>query len=413
MLAGSRLKLACPARLGAAAITMAVWLVSASPASASTPTCGVTWTGQGGNHDWSNPVNWSTSKVPSASSDVCIDNFGVIAPTSISVHSLQLLGQTQLDSADVAGSSINVATSLVIGQHVGQLVLDGTLKAATIDNAGTITTLSNSGITSPAFSNTGTVLEEEGTLEVPDVPVQLQHGNLTGGKWDAVNGVLAFPQDISQLTGGAGVDLEFASAIQDPAGHSALTSLSTIGAGSVLEADRSPLSLDGNLVSQGEIELGGYVGGGSLSIAGRYTQESGALSSLNQVTLTAQGVSIDSGSKLDGAGTINGSVTNSGTIIPINSIAINGNYTQTAQGTLDEFFGTSLTVSANAVLSGALDLSVNRQCPPPPGSSFPAVTFATRHGLFTSHTAGFALKVQTHAIEAIFGGASPPAAPAC
>jgi hypothetical protein len=64
----------------------------------------------------------------------------------------------------MAGSSINVATTVVIGQHVGQLVVQATLKAGAIDNAGTITTENNGDITSPAFSNTGTLLEEEGTL---------------------------------------------------------------------------------------------------------------------------------------------------------------------------------------------------------------------------------------------------------
>jgi hypothetical protein len=344
--------------------------------------------------------------VPDATSDVCITNAGVISPKSISVHSLQLLGQTLLDSGEVAGSSINVASKLVVGGKLAQLVLQGSLKAPAIENGGTITVEDNGDITSPALSNTGTILEEEGTLLIGDIPVQFKQGNLSGGRWDAIHGVLDFPQDISQLTGGASVNLEDQSSIQDPAGHSALATLSTIGAGSVLAATQSPVSLNGNLVSQGDVELGGFVGGGSLSIAGTYTQDSGALTSLNQVTLTAQRVSIESGSELDGAGTIDGSVTNSGRITPINSIAINGNYAQTSQGMLDEFFGTSLTVSASAMLSGALDLSVNSQFPPPPGSSFAAVTFGTRSGQFTSHTAGFALKAQPHAVDAVFSGAT-------
>jgi hypothetical protein len=342
--------------------------------------------------------------VPDASSDVCINNAGVISPRSINVHSLQLTGQTLLDSSQVPGSSIRVATTFVIGQHVGQLVLQGTLKAAAIDNAGTITTENNSDITSPAFSNPGTLLEEEGTLVIGDVPVQLKQGNLTGGRWDSIHGVLDFPQDISQLTRGASIDLEEESSIQDPSGHSALGGLSAIGSGSVLAATQSPLALNGNLVSQGEVELGGFVGGGSLSIAGTYTQDSGALTALNQVTLTAQGVSIESGSGLQGNGTIDGSVTNSGRIEPINSIAINGNYTQTGQGILDEFFGTSLTVSSNAMLSGRLEVNVNRQFPPPPGSSFAAVTFDTRSGLFTHLSNGFAVTAQRHEVDATFEG---------
>jgi hypothetical protein len=344
--------------------------------------------------------------VPDATSDVCINNAGVIGPKSIRVHSLELLGQTLLDSAEVAGSSINVATTLVIGQHVGQLVLQGTLNAGAIDNVGTITTENNGGIISPAFSNTGTLLEEEGTLVIGDVPVQLQQGNLRGGHWNSTHGVIDLPQDISQLSGGAGVDLEDQSSIQDPAGHSALSTLTAIAPGSVLAATQSPLSLGGDLVSQGEIDLGGFVGGGSLSIAGTYTQDSGALTALNQVTLTAQAVSIGSGSKLLGAGTIDGAVTNSGTITPIDSIAINGNYTQTSEGILAEFFGASLTVSSNATLSGRLELSVNRQFPPPPGSSFAAVTFGARNGVFKNHSKGFAVNVRAHAVDAIFEGAT-------
>ncbi len=101
---------------------------------------------------------------------------------------------------------------------------------------------------------------------------------------------------------------------------------------------------------------------------------------------TGLAVDIAGGATLSGSGTINGGVSNDGTLAPGNSpgiITINGDYTQNAGGTLDiEIAGTNpltpdfdqLIVNGTVTLAGALDGVPFGGVTPGPGDSFQLIT---------------------------------------
>ena len=130
-------------------------------------TCSATWTGNAGNGSWSTPGNWSPRRVPGPTSDVCIpdnttaDGAGLNGSTqSISVHSIQV---SEFASLLFGSGTVSIATSLT---NNGFMTLFGTkLSAASIDvpgsggtgSGGEIDVYDNSSITSPAFSNNGSL----------------------------------------------------------------------------------------------------------------------------------------------------------------------------------------------------------------------------------------------------------------
>jgi hypothetical protein len=374
-----------------------------------TPACSVSWKGGASNNLWTTPGNWSTGKVPGPTSDVCISQFViVVGPKQITVHSLQLGEEASVDFGEQASTEVNITDALL---NQGNFLIDGTLSAGAIVNPGGIESQGESTIVSRSFSSPGTVAAIDGTLRVPDAPVQLQKGNLSGGSWDDYRSVLVLPEAIRHISGGTvGVSGE-AAALTDFAGNNALAPLQSIGARAVLAASGDgSLQVSGNLVSRGTVELGGYAEAGTLAIGGTYTQAPGAVSSIAGGTLSAGAVTISQGSRLEGTGTIAASVTNSGTLEPTGELALSGDYTQDANGVLAQYPGTTLSVAAKATLAGALSIKVNDPCPPSVGSSFTAMTYGSRSGMFTSHTAGFGLRVAAHEIIATFEGPSALAA---
>jgi hypothetical protein len=108
-------------------------------------------------------------------------------------------------------------------------------------------------------------------------------------------------------------------------------------------------------------------------------------------TLSVPSVDMQSGT-LVGGGTIEGSLTNNGYLLPTNgeTVTVTGNYTQTAGAELTVNFATTyppaLVVKSNATLSGTLSVGVNLKRPPKKGSTYTAVTFGTLSGQFTSFT---------------------------
>lgn len=125
--------------------------------------------------------NWSTHKVPGATSDVCILTLATVNATPpISVRSLQV-GEGA--SLLFRSGKVSIATSLT---NQGFITLAGTtLSARSIGNSadGDIGSNGNSSVMSPAFSNTSTVDVGTGTLRLADNPVQLADGTLSGGSW--------------------------------------------------------------------------------------------------------------------------------------------------------------------------------------------------------------------------------------
>jgi hypothetical protein len=370
----------------------------AAPVMAS-PSCSVNWTGNAGNGLWSTASNWSTDKVPGPTSDVCILTLATVNATPpISVHSIQVGEGASL----LFGSgSVSIATSLT---NQGFITLTGTtLSAGSIGlpSPGDITTYGNSSITSPAFSNTSTVsVGTGGTLRLADNPVQLQNGTLSGGSW-LVSGVLVVPGDISQVTTqGTVVSIDgTGSAVQDASGHNALAMLTSVGSGVALAVDEgASLTVAQDLTSQGVVDVG-TGSGGSLTVSGTYTQASGATTNMGAGTLSATSVSVQSESTLQGNGTVTGSITDNGNVTPQGSLTVTGNYSQTASAALTEQFGSTLHVTSNATLSGALNVTVNPKNPPKSGAAYTAVTFGSLNGSFTSHTAGFTLTTNANNIQ--------------
>ena len=249
--------------------------------------------------------------MPGWTSDVCISNATVdaTATKSISVDSIQLAEGSSL----LFGSGkVSIATSVT---SQGFVTLYGTtLSAASISlpALGEIDTYDNSSITSPEFSNPGTVsVGTGGTLQLADNPVQLQNGILSGGNW-RVAGVLIIPSDISQITtqGTVITVSSTSSVVRDASGSNALARLTFVGSGAELSLSYGPsLTVEQGLTSQGVV-----VANGSLTVNGTYTQETGATTGMGG-TLTATLVSVQPSSTLHGVGgTVASSIRNNGTV---------------------------------------------------------------------------------------------------
>jgi fibronectin-binding autotransporter adhesin len=276
-----------------------------------------------------------------------------------------------------------------------------TLSAGSIDlpAPGEIDSYDNSSITSPAFSNTGTVsVGTGGTLRLAENPVELENGTLGGGNW-LVAGALIVPSDISQLTSqGTVVSIDgTGSAVEDASGNNALATLTSVGPGTVLALfEGASLTVAQDLTSQGVVDVGSG-SGASLTVRGTYTQASGATTNISAGSLSATSVSVQPGSTLQGSGTVASSITNNGTVAPQGSLTVTGNYTQTAA--LTEQFGSTLHVNSNATLSGALNVTINPKHAPKSGATYTALTFSSLDGSFTGHTAGFTLTTSANSIQ--------------
>jgi len=145
-------------------------------------------------------------------------------------------------------------------------------------------------------------------------------------------------------------------------------------------------------ISVNSIQLGTGVGlafgSETVTIANGLTSQ-GYLT-LFETTLSAT-VNMQSGT-LVGGGTIEGSLTNNGYLLPTNgeTVTVTGDYTQTSSGELSVTFSTAyppaLVVKSNATIAGALSVGVNLKHPPAKGSTYTAMTFGSLNGEFTSVT---------------------------
>ena len=180
--------------------------------------------------------------------------------------------------------------------------------------------------------------------------------------------------------------------------HNALGALTSVGSGSALAVfDGASLTVGQDLTSEGVVDVGSG-SGGSLTVNGTYTQATGAATNMSAGTLSATSVVVQSGSRLQGLGTVASSVTNNGTLQPQASLTVTGDYTQTSGGALNEQFGTTLHVNLTASLSGALNVTINPKNPPKSGTTYTALTFGSLNESFTSVTAGFTLKATANSI---------------
>jgi hypothetical protein len=197
-------------------------------------------------------------------------------------------------------STVTIATVL---RDSGAVELDNSsLAAARVDvvpadlSAGSVASEGTSTLISPGLENHGDLTVTSGTLSLPDALPQLRKGILAGGTWAASGGQLVLPADVTHLAAGQLISGASAS-VTDPAGHNALTGLTSIGAGGSLQIAGGSLSLTGDLTSAGTIGIGNSTTGAraSLTVAGTLTQKRsptfGSLAVLG--TLGARTVLID------------------------------------------------------------------------------------------------------------------------
>jgi hypothetical protein len=137
------------------------------------------------------------------------------------------------------------------------------------------------------------------------------------------------------------------------------------------------------------------VRGGTFGVDGGYTQSGGLTAVSAGATLAAAGGVNVLGGTLAGAGTIRGDVTNNGTVAvgddtAVGVLTIDGNYTQTADGTLSLEVGGptagtdygQLAILGNALLAGTLSVTEINGYMPASGTGFALLTFASCGGMF-------------------------------
>lgn len=127
-----------------------------------------------------------------------------------------------------------------------------------------------------------------------------------------------------------------------------------------------PITNNGAITAQNSGQA--LVLGADVSGNGTVAASAGGILTLNNVTVHASNVIIDTGSKLNGTGTIVAPVGVNGTVAPGDApglLTINGNYTQNSTGTLLIEIGGAgsgqfsvLDITGNAVLGGALDVEL-------------------------------------------------------
>jgi filamentous hemagglutinin family protein len=140
------------------------------------------------------------------------------------------------------------------------------------------------------------------------------------------------------------------------------------------------------------------VNGGTLGFSGGYTDGGGALVlGGGTVNAPASGLTFNTG-RLSGVGTVNGNLTNNGTLnvgLSPGTLSVIGNYTQGAGGVLNiELGGTTqgvnydlLQVAGAANLGGSLVVSLFGPFVPTGGNTFDVITYASRTGNFAGMVA--------------------------
>ena len=199
-------------------------------------------------------------------------------------------------------SHVTIATAL---DNQGNVELDNSsLSAPKVTNGNGLESQGTSVLTSPALHNAGDVVALAGSLTLPDSLAQLSNGTLTGGQWEALdNGLLTLPGDITILASGM-VGVGTGSQIGDPAGHNALTGLTSVGAQARFDFAGSDLTLAGSLVSQGTLNVGNYASGSTLAVHGTLSVAGGTMGMQSQSTVSARTVRIGQGASLSALGTI-------------------------------------------------------------------------------------------------------------
>jgi hypothetical protein len=301
------------------------------------------------------------------------------------------------------GRALNVsgnATATWTASTAGIELDDG----AVVNNAGTFNVQTNQPIYSSgvaeAFNNTGT-FHKFNSVDVTDLRVSfnnngqvlvdtgtltLSAGGTSGGSFNVSAGAtLTFGGGTHRLTGtsgisgGGGVVLGGGyTAVAGAYGITGVTSVTSSNASVSFLNPAGPATTGTFSNAGGAVTVGT---GATLAVAGDYTQSSGT-TALNGATLTATNVRIQGGT-LSGLGTITATVTNGGDLYlggpsTPGTLTINGDYAQTADGTLHIKVGgptagedyDQLVVNGNATLDGGLAVDLIDNFAPTTGDMF-------------------------------------------
>lgn len=140
--------------LGTAGAVFALLALAGAGTASADPACTSTWTGGGGDGQWTTAANWSTGVAPTAADHACIAGFGTIAVSGGAVAGSVTAGAATLDVEP--GGTLTVADPAA-ASTVAALTLDG----GTLTGAGAVD------VTSALTLNAGTV-SGSGTLAVDD-----------------------------------------------------------------------------------------------------------------------------------------------------------------------------------------------------------------------------------------------------
>ena len=364
-----------------------------------------------------------------------------------------------------AGSSISAPTSTITFSGGGTTTVGGDY------NAGATTVASNVTFTGNviAVGNTLTITNGAIAFNSNDVTVStlnLQNGTLGGSASTTVDGIFNWTGGTMSGSGATNIGSSATLAIQlgtsfnlflqrtlNNAGTATLTSTVNVdrlfffngtfnnlaGALFDLQADRGLVFSGGtnafnnagtfrkstttgtSAVSIPFINTGTVQAqAGILGFSSTYAQTSGiTLLSGGNLSKTGAGIVNIVGGSLEGAGTITGPVSNSGTIRPGASagcLTITGNYTQTASGVLEIEVGGAtacgqrdqLQVSGVASLAGTLTATLTDGFTPTSGQTFPVVTYGSRTGTFTTVNGPFTASYNANDVTLTAPGGAQP-----
>jgi predicted outer membrane repeat protein len=228
---------------------------------------------------------------------------------------------------------------------------------------------------------------------------------LTGGTYN-IAGTFRF-SGASILTNAANITLiGSVPGIQDLSSNNALANFTT-NTGSFTLTGGAVVSTAGDFSNQGAVTIDATTGAtkSQFGAAGNYNQSGAGTTTLAAGGILALGdaakiVNIQSGTLLQGTGTVNGNVSNSGTLSPGTSttpgtLSISGTYTQTAGGTLNIKLGGTTTpgtdyddvaITGAATLDGTIHTQAINGFEPAGGDSYQVMTFASSSGDFSSKT---------------------------
>jgi hypothetical protein len=250
-----------------------------------------------------------------------------------------------------AGATFNVQND----QAIELLSLGLAGAAPKFNNAGTLTKTATANTTAidVAFSNTGTLAVQDGTVSISGAVDQIANNTLSAGKWEVfgssnVNSTLtitAAGETITTIGGSATVELSGL--------NTSFTNISglTTNQGSFLVLGGQTFTTTGDFSNSGNLTLGPA---STLSVGGNFTESStakltlqiggtNAIPTIGSITATGT-ISLDGGLAL--SGTIKPAINTVFTVVNNTGIsAVSGTFTGLSEGATFTFNGMTFTIS--------------------------------------------------------------------